>query len=254
MISSHFSSFTFVHDAPLIVDTTPAPRLVVVVLHGHAMRASDLAPFARSIGVRGRFVFPQAPFPAAAGGYSWWPIDEEQRVETLRGGARDLAGAYPQGRQEARAALVELLLEVRLRASDARCALVGFSQGGMLACETLLYEQVRVDALALLSSSCIALDEWRPRLPRLQGTPVLVTHGRSDTDLALSAGERLRDELIAADANVQWLAFDGGHEIPLQVWRQLRKMLNTILAAADAASARPAPNGAANGGPDIIGR
>ena len=29
---------------PLVIDTTPDPRLVVVILHGRAMRAGDLAP------------------------------------------------------------------------------------------------------------------------------------------------------------------------------------------------------------------
>jgi phospholipase/carboxylesterase len=216
--------------APLIVDTTSDPRLVVVVLHGRAMRAGDLAPFANSIGVPARFVFPQATLPLPGGGFSWWPIDEERRIEALQAGPRDLAEAHPDGRASARAGLTKVLREARLRAPDAHLALVGFSQGGMLAVDTLLHEPIEVDALALFSSSCIALDEWRARLARLRGLPVLVTHGRADSDLAFSAGERLRDELLSARADVQWLAFDGGHEIPLQVWRQLRKMLNAVLA------------------------
>jgi phospholipase/carboxylesterase len=216
--------------APLIVDTTSDPRLVVVILHGRAMRAGDLAPFAKSIGVPARFVFPQAALPLAGGGYAWWPIDEEQRIEALHSGPRDLSEAHPDGRPAARAGLAKVLHDARLRAPDARLALVGFSQGGMLAVDTLLHEPIDVDALALFSSSCIALDEWRARLARLRGLPVLVTHGRADSDLALSAGERLRDELLGAGAAVRWLAFDGGHEIPLQVWRQLRKMLNAVLA------------------------
>ena len=216
--------------APLIVETTPEPRLVVIVLHGHAMRAADLEPFAHSIGVPARFVLPTAPLPASAGGFSWWPIDEELRIEALRNGARDLCDAHPEGRPAARARLVALMQRERDARPDARLVLVGFSQGGMLACETLLHEAVRADALALLSSSCLALDEWRPRLPRLQGLPVLVSHGRHDADLAFAAGERLRDELAGAGANVQWVAFDGGHEIPLPVWRQLRKMLHTLVA------------------------
>jgi len=216
--------------SPLVVDTAADPRLVVVILHGRAMRAGDLAPFANSIGVPARFVFPQGAVPLASGGYAWWPIDEERRIEALQRGPRDLAAAYPEGRPAARAGLVKVLREARHRAPDARLALVGFSQGGMLAVDTLLHEPVEVDALALFSSSCIALDEWRTRWARLRGLPVLVTHGRADSDLALGAGERLRDELLGAGAAVQWLAFDGGHEIPLQVWRQLRKMLHAALA------------------------
>jgi len=72
------------------------------------MRADDLAPFARSMGIPARFVFPQAPLPANGGGYSWWPIDEENRAVALRDGGRDLHEAHPAGRPQARAGLETL--------------------------------------------------------------------------------------------------------------------------------------------------
>ena len=54
---------------------------------------------------------------------------------------------------------------------------------------------------------------------------MLVAHGRADAELAFVAGELLRDFAIAGGATVTWLPFDGGHEIPLVVWRALRKQL-----------------------------
>lgn len=225
---------------PLTIDTTPAPSLTVVVLHGHAMRPDDLAPFARSMGVPARFVFPQAPLLAKGGGYSWWPIDEEARLAALRGGGRDLHETHPEGRPQARAGLARLLRSAALRGKGCRCVLVGFSQGGILACDTLLLEDVKVDALALFSSCCIALDEWRPVLRKLRGLPVLVAHGAADGDLSQAAGIRLRDELAAAGAQVRWCGFEGGHEVPLQVWRALRTLLREELAAI--ASASPPPD------------
>jgi phospholipase/carboxylesterase len=82
--------------------------------------------------------------------------------------------------------------------------------------------------LALLSSSCIDVDVWRSRRARLAGLRSLVAHGRYDADLAFTAGERLRDFLIEAGASVNWLAFDGGHQIPLPVWRELRKLIRSV--------------------------
>ena len=67
--------------------------------------------------------------------------------------------------------------------------------------------------------------EWQPLVERLRGLPVLVSHGRADPDLAFSAGEALRDLLAGGGADVTWVPFEQGHEIPLVVWRGLRKFL-----------------------------
>jgi len=53
--------------------------------------------------------------------------------------------------------------------------------------------------------------------------PVLVSHGTHDPDLAFSAGEALRDFFRSSGARVTWQPFEGGHEIPLIVWRALRR-------------------------------
>lgn len=198
----------------------PAAPWVIVVLHGRNMQAADLAPFGTSLGVDAHFVFPDAPL-AANPGRTWWPVDSEARLREL--GARDLFTMDPAGRIEARAMLGALCDGV---ARGKRLALVGFSQGGMLAMDYVLHGG-RVDALALLSSTRIAFVDWQPLLPRLAGLPVLVTHGRNDEELSFAAGEALRDAALAGGAAVTWLPFDGGHGIPLPVWRALRKFLAT---------------------------
>jgi phospholipase/carboxylesterase len=57
---------------------------------------------------------------------------------------------------------------------------------------------------------------------------VLVAHGTSDAELSLTAGELLRDFAVAGGAQVTWLPFDGGHELPLVVWRALRTQLKAL--------------------------
>jgi phospholipase/carboxylesterase len=54
---------------------------------------------------------------------------------------------------------------------------------------------------------------------------VLVAHGTRDEELAFNAGELLADFARSGGARVTWLPFDGGHEIPLVVWRALRKFV-----------------------------
>ena len=208
----------------------PSSPYAVVMLHGRNMRADDLAPFGASLGIDAHFVFPDAPL-AAEPGRTWWPVDSEMRLRDH--GARDLHALDPAGRTQARVQLAALCDEV---AHGKRLALVGFSQGGMLAMDYVLHGG-RVDALALLSSTRIAFDEWRPLLPRLAGLPVLVAHGDADEELSFAAGEALRGAAIEGGAQTTWLPFQGGHGIPLPVWRGLRKFLASCFASPPAATA-----------------
>lgn len=201
------------------------PRHVVVMLHGYAMQPQDLAPFARSMSSGGVFYFPEGPLAAEPSGRAWWPIDHERKATMLRAGPRDLHAEHPAGAAAARASLLGLLQSLRLRHHGIPLVLVGFSQGGMLALDTILRGGAQVDALCLLSSSRICADEWEPRLARLRGLPCLVSHGGADPDLAYSAGEALAAMLQRGAATVTWVPFPGGHEIPLVVWRAIRKLL-----------------------------
>lgn len=211
----------------LVVAPAADPRLCVVVLHGHAMVPEDLEPFARSLGVAARFLFPEGPVVVPSGGRGWWEVDPVAKARALLAGPRDLHAERPPGAAAARARMLAFLAEVS-RAWSGPIVLVGFSQGGMLACDLLLREDVRVEALALLSSSRITADEWAPLVERLRGVPVLVSHGSNDRDLAFAAGEALRDLLHAGGAEVTWAPHEHGHEIPLVVWRALRRLLTAV--------------------------
>ena len=212
----------------IIVETAAVPPVTVVLLHGYAMQPEDLAPFVSAMGFPGRCLLPRAALPANPNGRGWWAVDTEARAEAISRGARDLASTAPVGRATVRRRLAELLVTERNLVPGRPCVLVGFSQGGMLACDTLMHEDVRVDALVLLSSSCIDVEVWRARSARIAGLRSLVAHGRNDADLAFAAGERLRDFLTEAGASVSWLPFDGGHQIPLPVWRELRKLIRSV--------------------------
>jgi phospholipase/carboxylesterase len=222
----------------MVVGDLAAARIVVVLLHGFGMEPTDFAPFAHSLAVPGAFLFPRGPLPAVVEvgverGRAWWHIDPVARAAALARGPRDFAGEHPTGLSAAREMLGRFLDEVGRRAGSAPpppLVLGGFSQGGMLACDTFLRAPRPLAGLLLLSASRIAFDEWPPVLGAwgqapFPYPPVLVSHGKADDDLAFDAGVALRDCLLAAGANVTWVPFDEGHETPLLVWRRLRKLL-----------------------------
>ncbi|MFN8573357.1 MAG: alpha/beta fold hydrolase [Gemmatimonadaceae bacterium] len=207
------------------LQTLAGSELTVVLLHGYAMRPEDLAPFARSLGVPARFVAPEGPLPAVPSGRAWWPIDQERRTEALAHGPRDLFNEHPTGTRAAREVMLRFFADLRDRWGDGPFVLVGFSQGGMLASDLILRTELHVAGLALLSSSRLSADEWAAHTAKVRGLPVLVSHGVADADLAFQAGERLRDFYRDAGASVTWVPHEQGHEVPLVVWRQLKKFL-----------------------------
>jgi len=205
--------------------------MLAIFLHGYTMDAEDLKPMAAALGLPAVIWFPRGPVAVPGRGRSWWPVDDERRSAQLRAGARDLHAEYPRGRSGARLLLRSLIEEVRAAHPGLPLFLVGFSQGGMLACETALLEPVDVDGLALLSSSRLASADWNQG-KGLENMPVFVSHGRNDPNISFSAGEELRDFLLTAHARVSWHPFDGGHEIPLPVWRELKRFLISLPAPA----------------------
>ena len=198
----------------------------VIVLHGRQMAGADLAPFAEALQAEAYWLFPDAPLAAAGGGRTWWPIDSEARIRALEAGPLELSAMDPPGRATARAQLASLIAALP---ADRAVVLAGFSQGGMLAMDYALHAAETKSrapaALALLSSTRIALADWTARAAALAGRRVLVAHGRDDRELSFAAGEALRDFAIGAGATVTWLPFDGGHELPFVVWRALKKLV-----------------------------
>lgn len=218
----------------LAVGDREAAPVVMVLAHGFQMEPADLSPFAHSIRAPAYFLFPEAPLVAEPRGRAWWFIDPKLRDQAIARGPRDFAVQHPPDLPAGRARLLAFLEAAKAVARGRPLVAGGFSQGGMLTCDTLLRSGFVVDAMALLSASRIAFDEQEPLYGKrpFAGLPALVSHGQADPDLSFAAGEALRDCLTAAGANVTWVPFAEGHEIPLVVWRRLRTLLLGLAAGA----------------------
>jgi phospholipase/carboxylesterase len=207
---------------------------LVVLLHGFGAPGDDLAPFWRVIDAPPgtRWAFPAAPLALdGTGGRAWWMIDIEQRIRAAERGDLDrLTHEVPEGLAHARERVVAVLdaLEKELRPSH--LVLGGFSQGAILSCDVALRTRRRLAGITLLSGTLVAKDDWAALTSQRAGLPVFQSHGASDPLLPFPQAETLRNMLREGGADVTWVPFRGGHEIPAAVVDALGPWMRRALA------------------------
>ncbi len=195
---------------------------VVVLCHGFGAPSDDLVPLSGALSVPRavRFVFPEAPLglpPEYFDGRAWWPIDMLKLQTALASGAiRDLSHEVPEGLASATEKLDGFLTEIeaRLGVSSDKLVLGGFSQGAMVSTNLILRGQRRIAGLVIMSGTLLAEHEWTPLMPSRVGLPVFMSHGRYDPILPFELAEDLKTRFDKAGLKVEWVPFNGQHEIP----------------------------------------
>jgi phospholipase/carboxylesterase len=218
------------------------PKLIVVLCHGFGAPGSDLVALAQALELidprlenKIAYVFPAAPLALAqhgiGGGRAWWMIDLERLIynptaETLARFRNECTPGLPDAREKLLALLAEASQHFGLPIE--RFVLGGFSQGAMLATDVALRLPLAPAALCILSGGLTNEREWLPLAPNRAGLPVLQSHGRHDSVLPFATGEALRDLLVSAGAKVDFLAFNGEHEIPQAVLQRLAELVQRL--------------------------
>lgn len=210
-------------------------KTTCVLLHGFGAPGDDLVALAQYLGPRApstRFVFPAAPLELGGlygDSRAWWLLDLARLEADLHSQKpSDRSAEVPEGLAAARDHVTRLLDQLQARFSIANEDLVlgGFSQGAMVSLDVALHREVPPAALILMSGTLIAESAWTPRMAKLKGTPIVMSHGKADPLLPYAVAEVLRDKLIAAGAVVTWQPFVGGHEIPAAVLAAVGELLS----------------------------
>ncbi len=205
---------------------------VVILLHGFGAPGDDLVSLWKMLRVPEtvRFVFPIAPLQLHGGfpgGRAWWMIDMDRMAHDMASGRGRDIHVVPDGLVSAREQLLAMLdaldRDVGLPANQV--FLGGFSQGAMLACDTVVRSSRPFAGLIMLSGSIIAQQAWEERWPLRTGLPVFQSHGTDDPILPYDTATQLRDTLRRHGLPVTWHEFRGGHEIPFPVLDRLGSFL-----------------------------
>jgi len=185
-----------------------APHPTILTLHGRGANAFDLLGLAPYLcGGKFMIICPQAPLETPIGpdavGYAWYRASQS--------GMPDIDGML-----ESRAAL-QLFLHDCLKQypiDPTRLAVLGFSQGGVMAYGLALTEPERFAGLAALST-------WLPRelTPRLsisaavQTLPMLVQHGTQDPQIEIDRARDSVTRLRELNVPLTFKEYQMGHEI-----------------------------------------
>jgi phospholipase/carboxylesterase len=186
-----------------------AAKSLVILLHGYGSNGEDLiglAPHWRGILPDTAFVSPNAPepCPGAPGGYQWWGLTGADRGERAAGAnkAAPVLNAF-----------IDAEL-ARIGLTEAKLALVGFSQGTMMALHVGLR---RPRTLAgIVGYSGMLVDEAGLADPAITKPPILLIHGDQDPMIPVAAFHQAKAALLRNGFTVEDHVSPGlGHSIDL---------------------------------------
>ena len=213
------------------IETGPAPRSTVIIMHGLGADGTDFVPIAQELDLAAvgpvRFVFPHAPV---------MPV-------TINGGYRmrawyDILGTEMQGRQDeaglrtSMASIEELLAQEKQRGMPAeRIVLAGFSQGCAMALLTGLRHGEKLAGIVGLSGYLpLSAHTAAERSDANKGTPVFLAHGRQDEMIVLPRAQGSRDTLRELGYEVAWHEYPMGHSVCMEEIADLNAWLLKVLA------------------------
>ena len=170
-----------------------SPKHVVLLLHGYGSNGADLIAMAqhwRQALPDTLFLAPNAPQNCAAGsGYQWWPLHSFM-PQALASGAGSAAPA------------IDTFIDRKLNQyglTETNLAIVGFSQGTMMALQVGLTRKAAVAAIVGYSGALVGGVE-RANRP-IAKPPILLIHGSADPVVPIAA-------LHAAQADLQKLGIE----------------------------------------------
>lgn len=215
------------------IETGPAPRATIVILHGLGADGNDFVPIAQELDLAAvgdvRFVFPHAPvIPVTINnGYrmrAWYDIVGFDRTD-----AEDAAGLH-RSREQVEA----LLAREQERGMPAdRIVLAGFSQGCAMALLTGVRHAERLAGIVGLSGYLpLAATTAQERTEANARTPIFLGHGRSDNVVDVRRGEASRDALKALGYHVEWHDYPMAHSVSVDEIADLNRWLVRVLSPA----------------------
>ncbi len=189
-------------DGPRLAPASGRAQQLVVFLHGYGADGNDLIGLGRQwqgLLPNAQFVAPNAPERCAMTpmGHQWFPLamrDPAERWEGVQKAAPVLN------------AFLDAELE-RTGLADAELALVGFSQGTMMALHVGLRRPKPAAAIVGYSGALAGAEHLAAEIAAKP--PILLVHGDQDPVIPVEALHHAREHLAATGLAVEWHVAEG---------------------------------------------
>lgn len=211
------------------IETAQKPVCAVIWLHGLGADGHDFEPIVPHLLWPGapaiRFVFPHAEIrPVTLNGgmrmRAWYDIIS---IDSDR--SQDEAGIRQSMAQTQQ--LIEREMQRGIAAE--RIVLAGFSQGGAIAIQVALRQQVALAGLMALSTYMLLAEELKAEAKHAADFPVLVAHGSLDPVVPVAMGEKVATHLRELGCDVNWRSYLMQHSVSMDEIRDISAWLRERL-------------------------
>lgn len=183
---------------------------VIVLLHGYGSNESDLPGIASWLGIDWPWVSLRAPHALGNGGFAWFPI-----TAPLNPSADDVAAPTH---------AVWEWIDEHVPATTP-LAVIGFSQGGLMATQLLRTRPGRIHRAALLAGFVTGASQVGDPDLLVSKPTVFWARGDSDTVVSGEAVGRAKDFLTSHTALIERVYPGLGHSVDERVLTDLREYL-----------------------------
>ncbi len=211
-----------------IEHTNDTSKPYVILFHGFGADMNDLESLKEILNpddIELNWIFPNGIFSVPIGpgltGRAWWPLQLSQLPT-------DWSNYSPPQMTELVPQIMNLIQSLNIPWNQ--IILGGFSQGAMLATE--IYFQASATPLGLLSlsGSLIRKDVWTEKSAARKNEKIFLSHGEQDQVLPSGGTQKLIQLLKKQELTIDFVSFQGGHEIPVQVCLRAKKYLTEKVA------------------------
>lgn len=221
-------------------------RKAIIMLHGYGASMHDLYGLSDVISVDSvqgsvDWIFPNGPQSVPLGmfmeGRAWFAIDMQQLESAMaKGEFRNFEDQCPSQFLDSLLLVKKFVISMLEKYDDV--IIGGFSQGAMVTSHVvseLLDEQLndhrfasKVKGFILYSSALLAKEKLINALEKTRPKPFMQSHGKSDMLLDYN-GARVLFELLKLNRfEGEFISFDGGHEIPMNVLKASGEFINKV--------------------------
>jgi phospholipase/carboxylesterase len=210
-------------------------KKAVILFHGYGASMQDLYGLSEVIATNDKWdwIFPDGPISVPLGmfmeGRAWFPIDmRELEQAMMKGEFRNFEDKCPPEFLKAQDLATIFTNEMMKKYDDV--VIGGFSQGAMIATH-LLTQNIPVEKLKgglFYSTTLLAKDKLMAGLEGKKPIPFLQSHGKSDQLLDYNVAMKLFELLKLYRFEGEFISFNGGHEIPMNVITKSAEFLDGI--------------------------